>query len=628
MAIQTYYYDTIVVGSGVAGFNAADWLVTLGRKNICLITEGIKKGTSRNTGSDKQTYYKLSLGSSEPDSVLEMAKTLYEGGGVEGGVALAEAAGSVQSFMKLVNLGVDFPTNAYGEFVGYKTDHDPRERATSVGPLTSKMMTEALEKSVLRRNVKIHNKTTVIKLLKNNETFLGVIGIEKINNDYRLCYFKANHIIWCTGGQSNCYKDSVYPISQTGMSGVLLEQGIEASNLMDWQYGLASIKFRWNVSGTYQQVIPKYISIDQQGVEREFLFEKEDSDAEILNKIFLKGYQWPFDTTKIGGSSDIDLMVYHETVILGRKVYLDFRENSKHFNTDFSQLSEEALKYLENSKALFGTPIQRLEKMNPLAIELYKSHNIDLYHEPLEIKVCAQHQNGGIHVNKDWETNVSGIYVAGEAAGTFGEYRPGGSALNSTQVGSMRAAQHICRTTKEYVKNAVTDEEIDELSKYKNILEKIVSNGKSIQDQAKVFQKGMSKVAGHIRSVDGMEKLKRDVDARLSIFFKEVEIKSTYEIPKYFKMYDMLLVQSAVLSAMIESTKTFGTRGAGLVEGVPKIQLSENLKIITKRLLEEDGETAINFTSRAQKVRSLPQSDSWFETVWEEHRNIRQISRP
>ncbi len=108
-------------------------------------------GTSRNTGSDKQTYYKLTLSGGAGDSVMEMANDLFSGGGVNGDTALAEAAGSVRSFIKLANLGVPFPTDAFGGFVGYRTDHDPRQRATSAGPLTSRYMTEALEDSVRRK---------------------------------------------------------------------------------------------------------------------------------------------------------------------------------------------------------------------------------------------------------------------------------------------------------------------------------------------------------------------------------------------------------------------------------------------------------------------------------------------
>ena len=63
-----------------------------------------------------------------------MAETLFAGRCVDGDIALCEAALSTQCFLKLVELGVPFPRNRYGEYIGYKTDHDPRRRATSVGP--------------------------------------------------------------------------------------------------------------------------------------------------------------------------------------------------------------------------------------------------------------------------------------------------------------------------------------------------------------------------------------------------------------------------------------------------------------------------------------------------------------
>ena len=49
----------------------------------------------------------------------------------------------------------------------------------------------------------------------------------------------------------------------------------------------------------------------------------------LLDAIFLKGYQWPFDPrkTKDYGSSLIDLLVYQETAIKGRQVFLDYRRN-------------------------------------------------------------------------------------------------------------------------------------------------------------------------------------------------------------------------------------------------------------------------------------------------------------
>ena len=121
-------YHTLIIGTGCAGYNAADRLFDLGITDIAILTEGRYMGTSRNTGSDKQTYYKLSLCGGEGDSVREMAETLYGGGGVMGEHALCEAAYSTRCFMRLVELGVPFPANEYGEYAGYKTDHDPRSR--------------------------------------------------------------------------------------------------------------------------------------------------------------------------------------------------------------------------------------------------------------------------------------------------------------------------------------------------------------------------------------------------------------------------------------------------------------------------------------------------------------------
>ena len=89
---------TVVVGSGAAGLNSADRLGQYGVEDLALITENMNSGTSRNTGSDKQTYYKLSLAGDAPDSVRRLAQILYEGGCVDGEHALCEAALSCQGF--------------------------------------------------------------------------------------------------------------------------------------------------------------------------------------------------------------------------------------------------------------------------------------------------------------------------------------------------------------------------------------------------------------------------------------------------------------------------------------------------------------------------------------------------
>ena len=619
-------YDTVVVGSGAAAYNAVDWLYDLGRGSIALLTEGIRMGTSRNTGSDKQTYYKLSVGFQENDSVHEMAQTLYDGEGVDGEIALAEAANSLRCFYKLANLGVDFPTDEYGVFTGYKTDHDPRQRATSAGPLTSRYMTEALEESVNKKKIPILNELLAFQIYEEDNKIRGIVCLNKemlSDNQLELVVVAANHVIWCTGGPSACYKNVVYPAGHTGMSGALLDAGAFGANLQEWQYGLASIKFRWNVSGTYQQVLPRYVSIDKEGVEREFLTDYM-SREEALNLVFLKGYQWPFDASKKDASSRIDLCVYEETAIKGRKVYLDFMHNPSGLEGGFGILSEEAYSYLEKSNALFGTPIERLNHMNPLAIELYKNHHIDIEKEMLEISVCAQHHNGGIQVDANWETSIKGLFAAGEAAGTFGVHRPGGSALNSTQVGSMRAAQHIAYTSEE----CIPDPSLWKVSPGEladgigNGLLSMIGEDNNALAVREDLQDNMSRVAAQVRDLKGMIELRKKVETYRIHFKEKVKVPSVRTLPILLKTYDMIVTQCAVLEAMEQSAAIFGSRGSCLVKEdgnsyLPTKSLEQNYRLITRK--QEN-----RFVSFTQEVSPVPQKSDWFETIWADHRKLRQ----
>jgi len=606
MAKQNYH--TIIIGSGCAGFNAADWLYDLGVRDIAIVTEGINMGTSRNTGSDKQTYYKLTLAGDEPDSVYEMATTLFEGGSVHGDTALTEAACSVKAFMKLVHLGLPFPTNRYGAYVGYKTDHDPRQRATSCGPLTSKLMTEALENAVKSKGIPILDQYQAVELLTENNQIKGLALLNKADGRYRV--LRCQNIIMATGGPASIYEDTVFPVSQTGGTGLALEAGAAACNLPEWQYGLASIDFRWNVSGTYQQVLPKYISVDGSGREYEFLPDYFESPHEALDMVFLKGYQWPFDVKKIEGSSRIDQIVAAENA-KGRTVYMDFRHNPK--GLAFEKLSEETYTYLKRSGALLGTPIERLAKMNPKAIELYRNNGIDLYRKPLKIAVCAQHCNGGIAVDVNWESTVKGLYVVGEAAGTFGVYRPGGSALNAAQVGSMRAAEHIAGAMKNNPEAAAHDNTCDELWAEASheftpppITYAACPEDANATANHVTIQKRMSKHAAYVRDIQEMRQLHEELCRHKKDFFEKNTIASDEELPNLYKYYDGLVTQIAVLSAMIFAAENMGSRGSALVKGaaIDDGQF-KNRVVVTK-----------DKQSFFKPVRPLPLCDDWFETVW------------
>ncbi len=626
--VTVYQTGTLVIGSGCGGLAAADYLFDFGQQDILIITEGVNMGTSRNAGSDKQTFYKLSLAADELDSVGEMAQTLFSCGGINGDTALAEASCSARCFMKLVQYGVPFPTDRYGAYIGYKTDHDPRRRATSAGPYTSKYMTECLERSVRAKGIPILESMCAVRLLVYGGRCYGVLAVDGAQSggtNKGLTIFLANHTILATGGPASAYESSVYPESQTGMTGMAVEAGASMQNLMDWQYGLASIKFRWNVSGTYQQALPRYISVSPDGQEREFLTEYYSTPQEVLDRVFLKGYQWPFDVRKLDGSSMIDILVYQETQ-KGNRVYMDFTQDPVGLPDGFSMLSRECRDYLDRSGGICPYPVERLTRMNAPAVQLYLDHSIDLRREPLEIRVCAQHCCGGIAVDANWQTDIPHLYAVGEAAGTFGAYRPGGMALASTQTGALRAAEHIshCTPAPMGVQALAHDREAGQFIQSLLALSKKPSQPMAENSMQKL-QSEFTRYAGHLRDTNKMRQMLSERTAGLSRFFHDRNACIPSDLSNLLHYRDIMFTQGAALSAMLLSAQHMGSRGSGLVvdPAYPNRYLPENIGFQDKyiRTSYKNGQ----FRSTVETVRPLPDCDSWFETTWKEFRERQKL---
>ncbi len=618
-------YDVIVVGTGAAGYQAACRLTRDGRKKTAMVTEGVRRGTSRNTGSDKQTYYKLGLGGSAADSVRQMAADLFAGGSVDGDNALCEAALSARCFLNLCELGVPFPVNRYGEYVGYKTDHDPYARATSAGPLTSKFMTEALEKQAAALQIPIYDGLLAVEILKSGGEVCGLLCVDTKTGE-TVC-FRCTDVVLATGGPAGIYADSVYPESQCGSSGLALAAGAAMQNLTEWQFGLASVAPRWNVSGTYMQVLPRLVSRDETGQEREFLLEYFSDPYKALSMLFLKGYQWPFDSWKaLHGSSVIDLLVYRETVLRHRRVYLDYRTNPFGLETlDFSRLSPEAADYLRRADACFGTPLARLERMNHPAVELYRSKGVCLEAEMLEIALCAQHHNGGISVDHWWRTRVPGLFAAGECAGTHGVTRPGGSALNAGQVGALRAAQRISAETRQPMAE-------DAFRAVASAAEKRlearfpVGPGADCAVRLAAARRRMSDCGGAIRDDARMKQALAELLAELEV---PIAIPGPAERALACRLYDTLLVQAAVLTAMTDFGDTAdGTRGSALytdsrgelAPGMPELFRFRQESGASRNQIQQVTRTDRGFCVIWRPVRPIPPEDDVFETVWRRYR--------
>ena len=664
--INVHHVNTVIVGAGAAGMNCAVHLyefmsqkgVPNPEEKIAVVTAGIGLGASRMSGSDKQTYYKIGTSPDVPDSAEEHAKTLTAAGCCHGDLALAEAIGSLREFYHLVRVGVPFPTDSMGTFIGYKTDNDPFERATSAGPKTSRFMSQCLQKQLESYGVPIHDQQEVAHLLTlgsgKSKRIVGVVTVDKkklTESSYAINVFFGSNIVLAAGGPGELYRASVYPKGQVGIHGLAFKAGLVAENLTESQLGLASIKFRWNVSGTYMQAIPRVFSTDAHGGDqREFLADFFPSMSKMATSIFLKGYQWPFDPQRIENSQSslIDILVFSETQ-KGRRVFMDFLHNPignpafsrmKDFHLD--DLEPEAYNYLKKAGALQSTPIERLFAMNPPAVEIYNENGIDLYCEPLEIAVCAQHNNGGFAVDKWWQSNIPHTFVIGEMAGTHGVKRPGGSALNAGQVGGLRAAEYIVNVygsdlpdySKEQseIDGQLTDL-INKLAIYKS------AAGLACEEVIEQIQSRMTESAGHIRELnDARKALREAVKLYKDIQQRGFNSQNAQGLVRAIQAEHLALSSVAYLKAIVELLEQgSGSRGSHLVLAEDGIQIHPDIinkatgcalefkpenKALRDSILqiEYDDSSPDLFRCRTVKPRSIPAARKAFEPAWQDYR--------
>ncbi|MDD5399134.1 MAG: FAD-binding protein, partial [Dehalococcoidia bacterium] len=328
------------------------------------------------------------------------------------------------------------------------------------------------------------------------------------------------------------------------------------------------------------------------------------------------------------------ILVYIETVVKGRRVYLDFRSNPEGYS--LSGLPDEARTYLEKSGAMQDTPIGRLLHMNPGAAGLYKKHDIDLLQEPLEVAVCAQHNNGGLAGNIWYEsTNIKHLFPIGEVNGSHGITRPGGSALNAGQVAGFRAAEFIANRYGEWsLDDAEAEPAIKECAQgvieYAELCLKARNSWESELEQ---MQDRMSRSGAHIRSIDSLDK--NSLQAREQVrrlMGSGCEADGREQLRYAFRVRQLAFAHAAYLDAIRYSLQSgAGSRGSSIVLDPGGAQIHDMLDSSWRIAAEDTSfrtkvlETLCDRKGEARHrwvpCRPIPEVDSWFETTWARFRD-------
>ncbi len=236
----------------------------------------------------------------------------------------------------------------------------------------------------------------------------------------------------------------------------------------------------------------------------------------------------------------------------------------------------------------------------------------------------------GVAVDKWWKTSVPGLFAVGECAGTHGVARPGGSALNAGQVGSLRAAQFVSASDRKPLeKDLYLKLSKSAVERVKQFNMCILNNADNCAETLNTVRRKMSDCAAALRDTVKMSDLKVQNEQLLKTFVFEVGVKSKEGLYMAYKLRDTLLTQNATLTAMLDFAKVQGTtRGSSLnydLNGSLRDGLEEIFRFTPDRSskfdrIQEIHPTPDGFEAIWRPVRPIPDNTDFFENVWATYR--------
>lgn len=511
--------DVLVVGGGGAGLRAsiaAKEKFPNGR--VILATKG-KLGYSGVTAlacSDRMAFH-ATLPHTEPrgpDSWIYHARDIYEIGGKVSDAHLASilARSSQEAFEYLDSLGVPF-VKKDGKAHQFVTDGSQYARACYSGPYTAVHIEQNLVRRFRKTGIDLFEDCSIVRLITRERGISGAIALRSNDAVEEIIVINTKTIILATGGGGLIYADNVFPEGNTGDGYTLAYLvGAELVNMEFIQIGIASVKTKFNCSGSMMRAVSRIVNEDGE----EFLmnyFPPGAKPMDMYNILFRKGATWPLAYEH--ETNILDVAVYKERS-KGKRVYLDYSTNPRFF--DFISLAPELQEqYYEEIKENIGgkarrrSPIARLQEINHKSVQWLKRNGIDLIRGDLvEIACSAQHFQGGVKINSRAETGVAGLYAAGECAGgQHGANRPGGNSLLDGQVfGKIAGIQAAMRAQREQTQKKVSHQVSDRfVSDFVLELKELKGRkGLSAKELRSCLQKIMTSCASVVRTREGLQR--------------------------------------------------------------------------------------------------------------------------
>ncbi len=390
--MQVLEFDTIVIGSGLAGLSAAYHSSKYG--TVAIVTK-----SQLDTSNSYYAQGGIAAAIADDDSPEKhLQDTLVAGRGLcdVDAVKVLVTEGK-ERVLELIDMGMPFDKRNDKFILGLEGGHTKRRILHAGGDATGKAITGfKLKKVKEQKSVTAFEYVAVVKLLIQNNRIYGVQGYDFVSRENII--FKGKAVILATGGLSRVFARSTNPHTATG-------EGIALA----WEAGakIADLEFiQFHPSALY--VPGKDAYLISEAVRGE--------GAWLLNK---NGERFMKDIHPLAELAPRDVVAYSI-----------FRQIQK-TNSNYIYLS---LKHLNPEK---------IKKRFNHIYDTLKDYGFDLTTDLIPVSPAAHYMVGGIRSNLDAETNISGLFVCGEAAstGVMGANRLASNSLLECLVFGKRASE-------------------------------------------------------------------------------------------------------------------------------------------------------------------------------------------
>ncbi len=413
--------DVLIVGSGGAGSRAAIEVARNGLK-VLVATKGTftKCGATVTAGMDinvpsRDAKELFGLNGDMADTVENFAQDMFEEGKYINNeeVVLAHCSNAAKYVKELADWGMKIES----------LTQSPGHRYPRGIWSTGRSMMTALKRGIKPYKIAFTEHTMVTNLLTKNGRIVGAVGTDILTGDFLVV--KAKAIILATGGAMRLYPITTAPEELTG-DGLYMAYQVGAE-LVDMEFPL---------------FLPCCLYWPKSMLGHSMYDISNQASGWWLNRFGVRFMEkWDPSRMEIGTTRDVAAIAMATEIREGRGsphggVFLSF----KHIPSEILDITSKASAHLHD--LFFGNFALAKFNMEPGKVAY-------------EVGPAAHYWNGGIKVNGKGETNVPGLYAAGEVqGGTMGANRLSGNAVTECLVFGALAGSSAAN----YVKSAPSPE--------------------------------------------------------------------------------------------------------------------------------------------------------------------------